>query len=191
MKKLLAIVIVCVCSVNVSIAQNPNENKSERFQPRFHLLDSASRSNMMKARHDAWEKSKKENEKRWKKHVAMWHHPHWGFGRMPHHNLLIQKEEQLPEFVGGEEALMNWIEENITYPVLAEVTGVEGKVVVTFDVNDDGTISNVKVKNSVNSILDEEVVSKVESMPKWIPARQNGRPVKMKYTLPINFTELS
>ncbi len=191
MKKLLAIVIVCVCSVNVSIAQNPNENKSERFQPRFHLLDSASRSNMMKARHDAWEKSKKENEKRWKKHVAMWHHPHWGFGRMPHHNLLIQKEEQLPEFVGGEEALMNWIEDNITYPTMASSNSTEGKVVVTFDVNEDGTIGNVKVKESADPVLDSEVVKKVETMPNWIPARQNGRNVKVKYTLPVSFVALS
>ncbi|MBR5084082.1 MAG: energy transducer TonB [Prevotella sp.] len=195
MKKLLAIVMVCVCSANVSIAQSQNENQSDRFQPRFHMLDSASRSNMMKARHNSWGKSKKENEKKWKKHVAMWQHPHMGFGRMPQHFpqhfFQFQKEEQLPEFVGGEEALMDWIEDNITYPIMASSNSTEGKVVVTFDVNDDGTIGNVKVKESANPILDNEVVSKIENMPNWIPAKQNGRTVKVKYTLPVNFVALS
>ena len=87
--------------------------------------------------------------------------------------------------------MANWIEENITYPLQADVSNIEGKVVVTFDVNDDGTVSNVQVENSVNSILDNEVVSLVESMPKWIPAKQNGQPVKMKYTLPIRFLAVS
>ena len=191
MKKLLAIIMVCVCSVNVSIAQNQSGKPATRHQPRYHTLDSASRSNMMKARHDAWEKFKNDNEKKWKKHVAMWHHPHMGFGRMSHHVILIEKEEQLPEFVGGEEALMSWIEENITYPTMASTNSTEGKVVVTFDVNEDGTIGNVKVKESADPVLDDEVVSKVESMPNWIPARQNGRNVKVKYTLPIKFVALS
>ena len=191
MKKLLAIMMVCVCSVNVSIAQNQNENQNTRHQPRFHMLDSASRSNMMKARHESWGKFKSENEKKWKKHVAMWPHPHMGFGRMPHHNILIQKEEQLPEFVGGEEALMDWIVDNITYPIMASTNSTEGKVVVTFDVNEDGTIGNVKVKESADPILDNEVVSKVETMPNWIPAKQNGRNVKVKYTLPVSFVALS
>lgn len=191
MKKLLAIIMVCVCSVSVSFAQNQSEKPMPRFQPRFHMLDSASRSNMMKARHESWEKFKSENEKKWKKHVAMGHHPHFGFGKMPRHNLLIQKEEILPEFVGGKEALMDWIEDNITYPTMASTNSTEGKVVVTFDVNEDGTIGNVKVKESANPILDNEVVSKLENMPNWIPARQNGRNVKVKYTLPISFVSLS
>ena len=191
MKKLLAIVMVCVCSVNVSIAQNQSEKQNVRHHPHFHMLDSASRSNMMKARHDSWEKFKSDNEKKWKKHVTMGHHPHMGFGRMRHIALPIQKEEQLPEFVGGEEALMNWIEDNITYPMMASSNSTEGKVVVTFDVNDDGTVGNVKVKESADPILDDEVVSKVKNMPNWIPAKQNGRAVKVKYTLPIKFVALS
>ena len=84
---------------------------------------------------------------------------------------------------------MNWISDNITYPLSADVNSIEGKVVVTFDVNVDGSIGNVKVKESSHPILDSEVVSKVESMPSWIPAKQNGRKVKVKYTLPIVFKE--
>ena len=191
MKKLLAIVMMCVCTANVSFAQNQSQKPAPRHHPHFHALDSATWNNMMKTRHDSWEKSKKENEKKWKKHVTMWQHPHMGFGRMPHHAFLIQKEEQLPEFVGGEEALMSWIEDNITYPIMASLNSTEGKVVVTFDVNDDGTIGNVKVKESADPVLDNEVVSKLETMPNWIPARQNGRNVKVKYTLPIKFVAIS
>ena len=189
MKKLLAIAIMCVLTANVAIAQN--NHRRMMMRPHFETLDSAAKSHFMKMQKDFWEKQMKKNDKKWKKQTAWGFRPGFGNPWMNRHGFKIQPQEQEAQFVGGEEALMSWIEENITYPVLAEVTGVEGKVVVTFDVNDDGTISNVKVKNSVNSILDEEVVSKVESMPKWIPARQNGRPVKMKYTLPINFTELS
>lgn len=189
MKKLLAIVIVCVLSANVAIAQN--NHRRMMMRPHFETLDSAAKSHFMKMQKDFWEKQMKKNDKKWKKQTAQGFG--FGFGNpwMNRHGFKIQPQEQTAQFVGGEEALMNWIEENITYPVLAEVTGIEGKVVVTFDVNDDGTVGNVQVKNSVNSLLDSEVVSKLESMPKWIPAIQNGRPVKMKYTLPINFTELS
>jgi len=94
----------------------------------------------------------------------------------------------MPIFIGGKEALMSWIEENVTYPVSADLTGVEGKVLVAFDVNADGTIGNVRVEESANPLLDNEVVSKLQAMPRWIPAFQNGRAVKVKYTLPINFT---
>ena len=95
----------------------------------------------------------------------------------------------MPEFVGGEEALQNWISDNITYPLLADANSIEGKVIVTFDVNNDGSIGNVQVKESAAPILNDEVVSKVETMPNWKPARQNGRYVKVKYTLPIVFKE--
>ena len=189
MKKLLAIIIVCVCSASVSMAQD--NGQKQKMHPRFELLDSASRSQMMKDRHDWWQKQKKENEKKWKKHVAFWHHPHHRHGNMARHNFALHKQEKLPEFIGGKEALMSWIKENITYPIQADVKSIEGKVVVTFDVNRDGSIGNVKVKESADPILDKEVVSKIESMPRWIPAFQNGRTVKVKYTLPISFVEAS
>ena len=86
---------------------------------------------------------------------------------------------------------MSWIEYNITYPMMASLNSIEGKVVATFDVNDDGTIGNVKIKESADPVLDNEVISKLESMPNWIPAKQNGRNVKVKYTLPIKFVALS
>ncbi len=189
MKKLLAIAIACVLTANVATAQNPHHRMMMR--PHFETLDSAAKSHLMKMHKDFWEKQMKKNDKKWKKQSAQGFRPGWGSHWMSRHGFKFEPQEQTAQFMGGEEALTDWIEKNITYPILAEVNGIEGKVVVTFDVNNDGTISNVQVKDSGNAILDSEVVSKVESMPRWIPARQNGRPVKMKYTLPINFSELS
>lgn len=189
MKKLLAIMMMCLCVANVSIAQNSHRRMMMRHH--FENLDSAAKSHLLKTQKDFWEKQMKKNDKKWKKQTAYLFHLGMRRHQMPHHGFYFEPQEETAQFVGGNEALTNWIEENITYPVLADVNGIEGKVVVTFDVNDDGTISNVQVEKSVNSILDNEVVSKVESMPRWIPAKQNGRPVKMRYTLPINFSEIS
>ena len=186
MKKILAIIMVCVCSANVSIAQNKYPHM--RKIPRFERLDSATRSNLMKER-ESWAKQVKNNEKKWKKHMAWGGFSHRWDGKRPQFKFDFVPQEQLPEFIGGEEALMNWISDNITYPLSADVNSIEGKVVVTFDVNADGSIGNVKVKESSHPMLDSEVVSKVESMPSWIPAKQNGRKVKVKYTLPIVFKE--
>jgi TonB family protein len=189
MKKLLAIAIMCVLTANVAIAQN--NHRRMMMRPHFETLDSATKSNLMKMQKDFWEKQMKKNDKKWKKQSAFGFRPRMGNRMMFHHGFKFEPQEQTAQFIGGEEALNNWIEENITYPMLADVNDIEGKVVVTFDVNSDGSISNVQVKNSINSILGSEVVSKLESMPKWIPAKQNGRPVKMKYTLPISFSALS
>ena len=96
-------------------------------------------------------------------------------------------QEQMPEFVGGEEALTEWIENNISYPMMAEVYSIEGKVVVTFDINEDGSVGNVQLESAADPIFADEVVSRIEKMPQWIPGMQNGRYVKVRYTLPISF----
>lgn len=186
MKKLLAIVIACVLSVNVVIAQN-NQRKVT-MRPHHVNLDSAAKSHFMKAQKDYWEKQMKKNDKKWKKQTAQGFRPGMGRRMMFFQGFKFELQEQAAQFVGGEEALANWIEENITYPIWADVNDIEGKVVVSFDVNDDGSICNVQVEKSDSPMLDSEVVSKVESMPKWIPAKQNGRAVKMKYTLPVSFS---
>lgn len=188
MKKFLAIVMISVCAVNVSFAQN--KHPRVKMMPRFEMLDSASRDKMMKAR-EAWGKKVRENEKKWRKQMAWGNFGQRGFGRMPFHGFSFEPQEQLPQFIGGEEALTDWITDNITYPIAADAKSIEGKVVVTFDVNSDGTVGNVKVKESADPELNDEVVSKIASMPNWIPAKQNGRTVKVKYTLPIVFKEIS
>ena len=106
MKKILAIIMVCVCSANVSIAQNKYPHM--RKMPRFEMLDSATRSNLMKER-ESWAKQVKNNEKKWKKHMAWGGFSHRWDGKRPQFKFDFVPQEQLPEFIGGEEALMNWI----------------------------------------------------------------------------------
>lgn len=96
-------------------------------------------------------------------------------------------QEQMPQFVGGEDALVDWIENNISYPLMANVYSIEGRVVVSFDINEDGTIGNIQEEEAADPILAEEVISRLQLMPQWIPAIQNGRNVKVRYTLPIYF----
>lgn len=185
MKKIFALLVACVFSATFAVAQVNNHKAVVRHY--FHRLDSATRS-QLKSHKEFWERQMKQNDKKWKKHVAMgmrrgtapWQKSSQGFK--------LEPQEQMPTFIGGKDALMSWIEENVTYPLMADVNGVEGKVLVAFDVNADGTIGNVRIEESANPLLDTEVVSKLQEMPRWIPAFQNGRAVKVKYTLPISFT---
>ena len=95
--------------------------------------------------------------------------------------------EQMPSFPGGQSALFQWLSSNIKYPVVAEENGVQGRVIVTFVVERDGSITDVKVVKSVDPSLDKEAVRVTKSMPKWIPGKQNGSAVRVKYTLPVTF----
>ena len=178
-----------VLTVNVTVAQN--HHRRPMMNPHFEKLDSARRSYFAKFSKESWEKKMKDNEKRWGKHMAWGNHPMRGNFQRNWPEFKIQPQELTAQFVGGQEALLSWIEENITYPTLAKANNIGGKVVVSFDVNKDGTIGNVRVDESDNPMLDEELVAIVETMPQWIPAKQNGRNVKMRYTLPINFIAIS
>ena len=95
--------------------------------------------------------------------------------------------EQMPSFPGGPSALMQYLSSNIKYPVVAEENGVQGRVVCTFVVEKDGSITDVSVVKSVDPSLDKEAVRVVKSMPKWIPGKQNGSAVRVKYTVPVTF----
>lgn len=95
--------------------------------------------------------------------------------------------EQMPSFKGGDAALMEWLNKNIKYPVIAEENGIQGRVVATFVVERDGSITDVKIVKSVDPSLDKEAVRVLKSMPKWIPGKQNGQPVRVKYTVPVTF----
>jgi len=99
----------------------------------------------------------------------------------------IAMVEQKPEFNGGEAALYKWLNENIVYPTIASEEGVEGRVVVEFVIDKDGSVTNVRVVRPRHPALDKEAVRVVKSMPKWIPGRNNGQPVKVTYTLPVTF----
>jgi protein TonB len=82
---------------------------------------------------------------------------------------------------------MQYLSSNIKYPVVAEENGVQGRVVCTFVVERDGSITDVRVIRSVDPSLDKEAVRVVKSMPKWIPGKQNGSAVRVKYTVPVTF----
>ena len=95
--------------------------------------------------------------------------------------------EQMPSFPGGPSALMQYLSSNIKYPVVAEENGVQGRLVCTFVVERDGSITDVRVIKSVDPSLDKEAVRVVKGMPKWIPGKQNGSAVRVKYTVPVTF----
>lgn len=95
--------------------------------------------------------------------------------------------EQMPSFPGGQGALMQYLANNIKYPVVAQENGVQGRVVVSFVVERDGSITDVQVVRSVDPSLDHEAQRVVRSMPKWIPGKQNGKAVRVKYNVPVSF----
>ena len=95
--------------------------------------------------------------------------------------------EQMPQFPGGPNALFEYLSKNIKYPVVAEENGIQGRVIVTFVVERDGSITDVKVPKSVDPSLDKEAMRVVKSMPHWIPGKQNGSAVRVKYTVPVTF----
>jgi protein TonB len=95
--------------------------------------------------------------------------------------------EQMPSFPGGPSALFEYLSKNIKYPVVAEENGVQGRVIVTFVVERDGSITDVRVVKSVDPSLDKEAKRVVQSMPRWIPGKQNGSAVRVKYTVPVTF----
>ena len=95
--------------------------------------------------------------------------------------------EEMPSFPGGNGALMQYLASKIKYPVVAQENGVQGRVIVSFVVERDGSISDVKVARSVDPSLDREAQRVVKSMPRWSPGKQNGSTVRVKYTVPVVF----
>ena len=95
--------------------------------------------------------------------------------------------EQMPEYPGGMPAMFEFLMENMKYPKDAEKQKVEGRVMVMFVVETDGSISDVKVAKKTFPSLDAEAVRVVQSMPKWTPGRDKGKVVRVQYTLPVSF----
>jgi protein TonB len=96
--------------------------------------------------------------------------------------------EEQPQYPGGEAALMKYLQENIKYPEEAKELGIQGRVFVTFVVEVDGSITDVKVLRGIGGGCDQEAVRVVKSMSKWIPGKQRGVPVRVQFNLPIKFT---
>lgn len=95
--------------------------------------------------------------------------------------------EKMPEFPGGDAALMKYLADHIKYPTVAQENGIQGRVIVQFVVNKDGSIVDAKVARGVDPYLDKEALRVVSGMPKWKPGMQRNKPVRVKYTVPVMF----
>lgn len=95
--------------------------------------------------------------------------------------------EQMPTYPGGQDALFEYLSKHIKYPVIAEENGIQGRVIVTFVVEKDGSITDINVVKSVDPSLDKEAKRVIGSMPHWIPGKQNGSSVRVKFTVPVTF----
>ena len=98
------------------------------------------------------------------------------------------KVEKMPSFQGGDlNKFRNWVQERVRYPQIAQENGVSGKVVLSFVVEKDGTLTNIEVLQSPDRSLADEAVRVLKTSPKWEPGQQRNQPVRVKYTLPVDF----
>ncbi len=105
----------------------------------------------------------------------------------PEEQEIFDVVENMPEFPGGQAALMQFLAKNIKYPTIAQENGTQGRVIIQFVVNRDGTIVDARVARGVDPYLDKEALRVVNSMPKWKPGMQRNKPVRVKYTVPVMF----
>lgn len=97
------------------------------------------------------------------------------------------KNMEMPEFPGGMKAMMKWLSENVKYPESAYKAGIEGRVIVQFVVDTDGSVTEPSIVRGVDKAIDDEVIRLVKTMPKWTPGKENGKIVPVKYTIPVTF----
>lgn len=102
-------------------------------------------------------------------------------------NKVFEAVEQMPSFPGGISALMQYLSKNIKYPPVAEEMCIQGRVICTFVVERDGGVSDIRIAKGVDPSLDKEAIRVVSAMPKWIPGKQNGQSVRVRFTLPVTF----
>ena len=95
--------------------------------------------------------------------------------------------EEMPEFPGGQGALLQYLSKSIKYPVIAQENGIQGRVSCSFVVEKDGSVTDVQVLRGVDPSLDKEAIRVITAMPKWKPGKQRGKPVRVKYTVPVTF----
>ncbi|MBP5210723.1 MAG: M56 family metallopeptidase [Bacteroidales bacterium] len=95
--------------------------------------------------------------------------------------------EEMPQYPGGPQALFKFLGENVHYPAEAEKAGIQGRVIATFVVEKDGSISQPTIVKSVDPLLDAEAIRVISAMPNWKPGKQNGKVVRVKYTVPLSF----
>jgi len=109
------------------------------------------------------------------------------FDYKPDEDGVYNVAETMPEFPSGTRALLDWLDKNIVYPDFCLKNKIQGRVMVSFVVDKDGSILSPEVLKGIYASLDKEAVRLVSSMPKWNAGTQRGKPVRVKYTVPINF----
>jgi protein TonB len=100
---------------------------------------------------------------------------------------VLEKAEVMPEFPGGDQALFDFVSKNVVYPEEAKDKEIAGRVLVSFVVEKDGSIGEVKVVQGIGGGCDEEAVRVVKAMPKWKPGKDKGKPVRVSYMMPFTF----
>lgn len=95
--------------------------------------------------------------------------------------------EQMPEFPGGQRKMLEFLYGNIVYPPIARENGIDGMVVVSFIVMEDGSLSDIEIKRDIGGGCGQEAVRVIRSMPKWLPGMQKGEAVRVRYNLPVRF----
>lgn len=100
---------------------------------------------------------------------------------------VFQVVEQMPEFPGGMDALMLYLGKNIKYPASAQENGIQGRVIIEFTVNKDGSIVDPVVRKSLDPACDKESMRVIKAMPRWKPGKQRGKAVRVRYTVPVLF----
>ena len=105
----------------------------------------------------------------------------------PEERKVFEAVDRSPAFPGGSDALVEWIESHLRYPALAEEQHLEGKVVAAFWVEKDGTVSTVHILRSPHELFSREVRRVLKFMPRWIPGCENGRAIRVRYTIPFTF----
>jgi protein TonB len=102
-------------------------------------------------------------------------------------NQIFTAVEQVPTFPGGDAGFNKYLSKNIRYPAIARENNVQGRVIVQFVVEKDGSLTDIKVVRGIGSGCDEEAVRALKASPKWKPGIQNGRPVRVQYSVPVSF----
>lgn len=95
--------------------------------------------------------------------------------------------EVMPEYPGGDAELLKFISSNVKYPASSKEKGEQGRVICSFIVNKDGSVSDYKIVRSISAELDAEAIRVLKMMPRWTPGKQNGKSVAVKYTVPVTF----
>lgn len=119
--------------------------------------------------------------------------PYYLYNQVPRDTTPLEPDhyisvEEMPKFRGGDlDRFSQWVNERIRYPEIPRQNGIQGRVIVSFMVEPDGTVSNVKVIKGIDRYLDEEAMRVVSSSPVWTPGKQNARPVRVRFAIPINY----